>query len=115
MSDGRIPVSEKNSRFLTIDGAEVLTSENAGTSSSVTGLFMFDANSNKRSDLGRVYNVSFLWGTDVYVDSSTPRWLDIEWRNEEGNTASFKVPNWDSAVSSDNPFDRSFAALYLPH
>jgi pimeloyl-ACP methyl ester carboxylesterase len=100
---------------LTIDGAEVLTSDNAGTSSNVTGLFMFDANLNKESDLGRVYNISFLWGTDVYIDSSAPRWLDIQWRNEEGHTASFKVPNWDSGLASDNPFDRSLAALYLPH
>jgi len=100
---------------LRIDGAEVLTSDNAGKSSNVTGLFMFDANLNKQSDLGRVYNVSFLWGTDVYVDSSTPRWLDIEWRNEEGHTASFKVPNWDSGFTTDNPLDRNLAALYLPH
>ncbi len=100
---------------LTIDGAEVLTSDNAGTSSNVTGLFMFDANLNQQSDLGRVYNVSFLWGTDVYIDSSTPRWLDIQWRNEEGNTASLKVPNWDSAPEGGNPSDRNLAALYLPH
>jgi pimeloyl-ACP methyl ester carboxylesterase len=101
---------------LTIDGEEILTSENAGRSSSVTGLFMFDANLNKRSDLGRAYNVSFLWGTDVFIDSSTPRWLDVKWRNEEGNTAELRVPNWDSGPSpSGNKLDRNLAALYLPH
>ncbi|MGH7339119.1 MAG: hypothetical protein ACREKH_01380, partial [Candidatus Rokuibacteriota bacterium] len=101
---------------LTIDGAEVLTSDNAGRSTNVTGLFMYDANLNQKSDLGRVYNVSFLWGTDVYIDSSTPRWLDIQWRNEEGHTASFKVPNWDSGPpASGNALERNLAALYLPH
>ncbi len=100
---------------LTIDGAEVLTADNAGTSTNVTGLFMFDANLNRRSDLGRVYNVSFLWGTDVYIDATTPRWLDIQWRNEEGHTASFKVPNWPSTPGTDNELDRNLGALYLPH
>jgi hypothetical protein len=101
---------------LTIDGAEVLTSDNAGRSSNVTGLFMFDANLNKASDLGRVYNVSFLWGTDVFIDSSSPRWLDVRWRNEEGHTAELKVPNWDSGPpASGNALDRNLAALYLPH
>jgi pimeloyl-ACP methyl ester carboxylesterase len=101
---------------LTIDGAEVLTSDNAGRSTNVTGLFMFDANLNKASDLGRVYNVSFLWGTDVFIDSSTPRWLDVRWRNEEGHTAELKVPNWDSGPpASGNELDRKLAALYLPH
>jgi pimeloyl-ACP methyl ester carboxylesterase len=101
---------------LTIDGAEVLTSDNAGKSSNVTGLFMFDANQNKASDLGRVYNVSFLWGTDVFIDSSTPRWLDVRWTNEEGNKAELKVPNWDSGPpAGGNELDRNLAALYLPH
>lgn len=101
---------------LTIDGAEVLTSDNAGRSSNVTGLFMFDANLNKASDLGRVYNVSFLWGTDVFIDSSSPRWLDVRWRNEEGHTAELKVPNRSSVPpASGNARDRNLAALYLPH
>lgn len=101
---------------LTIDGEEVLTGDNAGKSSNVTGLFMFDANTNKESDLGRVYNVSFLWGTDVFIDSTTPRWLDIKWRNEEGHTAEFKVPNFDSGpTDSGNEMDRQLPALYLPH
>jgi pimeloyl-ACP methyl ester carboxylesterase len=101
---------------LTIDGDEVLTSDNAGKSSNVTGLFMFDSNDNQRSDLGKVYNLSFLWHTDVYIDSSTPRWLDIRWKNEEGHTAELKVPNWDSGPSaSGNEFDRALPALYLPH
>ena len=101
---------------LTIDGDEVLTSDNAGKSSNVTGLFMFDSNDNQKSDLGKVYNLSFLWHTDVYIDSSTPRWLDIRWKNEEGHTAELKVPNWDSGPSaSGNEFDRALPALYLPH
>jgi hypothetical protein len=63
-----------------------------------------------------VYNVSFLWGTDVFIDSSSPRWLDVRWRNEEGNTAELKVPNWDSGPpASGNERDRNLAALYLPH
>jgi pimeloyl-ACP methyl ester carboxylesterase len=101
---------------LKIDGAEVLTDENAGRQGNVTGLFMFDNNLNKQSDLGVAYNVSFLWGTDVFIDASEPRWVDVVWTNEEGRSTEFKVPNWSSGPpASGNELDRNMAALYLPH
>jgi hypothetical protein len=92
---------------LMIDGNEVLTDENAGKSSNVTGLFMYDDNLNGESDLGVVYNLSFLWHSDVFVDASTPRWIDIEWTNEEDATAKLKIPNWKSS--------ETYGAIYLPY
>jgi pimeloyl-ACP methyl ester carboxylesterase len=82
---------------LKFDGVEVLTDDNAPRSASVVGLFMYDANENGKSDLGAVLpNGSFLLGTDVFLDASEPRWIDVEWTNEEGSTAYLKIPNWPS-------------------
>jgi hypothetical protein len=83
----------------------------------VTGLFMYDANQNKASDLGVVYNLSFLWHTDVYVDATTPRWIDVEWTNEEGRTATLKIANWPASETAGvcGANDRCYSAIYLPY
>lgn len=87
---------------LKIDEQEILTPENAGESASVVGLFMYDDNENKETDLGQVFSVSFLTGTDVYVDSSEPRWTEWEWTNEDGKTTVLEVPNWRSSEALVN-------------
>jgi pimeloyl-ACP methyl ester carboxylesterase len=98
---------------LKIDGQEVLTAENAprremGGQSSVIGSFMYDANENGQSDLGAVFGpASFLVGTDVFMDAKTPRWMRIEWTNEENRSIVMKVPNW--------PSERNLASLNLPY
>lgn len=92
---------------LKIDGVEVLTDENAARDASVVGLFIYDANENGQSDFGSVFNTSFVRGTDVFIDASTPRWMEIEWTNEENATATLKVPNHPSSealVSINLPF-----------
>jgi hypothetical protein len=85
----------------------VLSDENAGKSSNVTGLFMYDDNLSGTTDLGVVYNLSFLWHSDVFIDASTPRWIDIEWTNEENATDKLKIPNWKSS--------ETYGAIYLPY
>lgn len=93
---------------LKLDGVEVLTDDNAPRSASVVGLFMYDANENAKSDLGAVLpNGSFLLGTDVFLDASKPAWIDVEWTNEEGSTASLKIPNW--------PSTQNLISLVLPY
>jgi len=82
---------------LTFDGEEVLTEDNAGRNASVVGLFMYDANLNGDSDLGMVDNTSFLYMTDVVVDSTTPRWVDVQWTNEDMDTVQLRIPNWPSS------------------
>ncbi|MDH5672354.1 MAG: alpha/beta fold hydrolase [Myxococcales bacterium] len=82
---------------LKIDGKEVLTSDNAGRNASVVGLFMYDANQNGESELGSSFAAGFVQGTDVFIDASEPRWVEVEWTNEEGQTTELKIGNWPSS------------------
>ena len=92
---------------LKIDGVEVLSAENAPRNASRVGLFMYDADQNGQTSLGLVFALSFVGATDVYVDTSTPRWMKIEWTNEENRSMVMKVPNW--------PSDESLASIVLPY
>jgi hypothetical protein len=92
---------------LKVDGEEVLNDTNAPRNGSIVGLFLYDANENGESDLGAVFSGSFLMGTDVFVDASEPRWIEIEWTNEEGHTTMLKVPNW--------PSDQILQSVNLPY
>jgi len=92
---------------LKIDGVEVLSDQNAPRSASVVGLFMFDANGNAQSDFGAAFSGSFLMGTDVFIDAGAPRWIDLAWTNEEGNSTRLAIPNWPSSenlVSVNLPY-----------
>jgi pimeloyl-ACP methyl ester carboxylesterase len=92
---------------LVLDGVEILDDVNAPRAPSVVGLFMFDANANGLSDRGAVFSGSFLLGSDVFIDASEPRWVDLEWTNEEGNTAKLAIPNWpssDTLISVSLPY-----------
>ena len=72
------------------------------------GSFMYDANENGQSDLGAVFGpASFLVGTDVFMDATTTRWMQIEWTNEQNRSIVMKVPNW--------PSERNLASLNLPY
>ena len=94
---------------LTIDGAEVLTSQNAGTAAfavqalngGVVGLFMYDANENRQTDLGLVYSAPFLAFTDVFMDASTPQFVALSFTPGSEESASVGDPltisNWPSA------------------
>ena len=63
---------------LTIDGIEVLTSENAGEAAlatpaldgGVVGFFMYDADTNAQTSLGLVASAPFLSFTDVFMDAA---------------------------------------------
>jgi pimeloyl-ACP methyl ester carboxylesterase len=70
---------------LTIDGTEVLTSENAGEAAlqtpalagGVVGFFLFDADLDLTTDLGLVASAPFLSFTDVFMDARTPRFIEL--------------------------------------
>jgi hypothetical protein len=94
---------------LTIDGAEVLTSENAGTDAlnvqvlngGVVGLFMYDANTNGQTDLGLAYSTFFIAFTDVFMDATTPKFVELSFTPGSEDSASVgnrvKIPNWPSS------------------
>lgn len=93
---------------LTIDGMEVLTSENAGEDAlatgfldgGVVGFFMYDANTNGQTDLGLVASAPFLSFTDVFMDASEPRFIQVSFtagsEDESIIDRTVKIPNWPS-------------------
>ena len=94
---------------LTIDGAEVLTSEVAGAAAltnrnlagGVVGLFLYDANTSGATDLGLVHSAPFIAFTDVFIDASTPKFVDLSFTagTEDSSAVGIKakVANWPSA------------------
>jgi hypothetical protein len=76
---------------LKVNGSEVLTDENAGRTTITVGLFMADQNENKETDLGVSFKASFIIGTDVYVDATKPKWIELDWKGQI-----LKVPNYPS-------------------
>jgi hypothetical protein len=93
---------------LTIDGVEVLTSENAGEAAldtpaldgGVVGFFMYDANVNQQTDLGLVTSAPFLSFTDVFMDASEPRFIEVSFtagsEDESIVDRTVRIPNWPS-------------------
>jgi pimeloyl-ACP methyl ester carboxylesterase len=94
---------------LKVDGTEVLTSASAGTSAlasanlggGTVGLFMDDANQNMMTDLGLPYSTSFIAFTDVFMQATTPKFIDMTFTpgSEETTTVGEKVSisNWASS------------------
>jgi hypothetical protein len=109
---------------LTVDGTEhmgpfqVLTDQNAGQTALMTslggmmplqggvvGFFMYDNNQNMMSDLGLPYAYSFIAFTDVYMQATTPGFINFSLTpgSEDPNAMniSLKASNWPSADSVD--------------
>ena len=70
---------------LTVDGNNVLTSDNSGANAFMTsslgggvvGLFLEDKNNNGKSDLGLVDSAPFIAFTDVFIDATTPAFVQF--------------------------------------
>ena len=65
----------------------------------LVGLFMYDGNKNGESELGLLFKAPFIAGTDVFMDASTPAWIDLEWNDPTNGagTTSMRIPNWPSS------------------
>ncbi len=84
---------------LKIDGTEVLSNPVANAMTTTVGLFMFDANKNKKTDgglLSAYASTPFVKGTDVYMDATKAAWITLEF---DGTT--MRVPNWPSTTEGD--------------
>jgi pimeloyl-ACP methyl ester carboxylesterase len=99
---------------LKIDGTEILTDVTAGakalangnTAGGVVGLFMYDANQDGQTELGMVDSGPFLMFTDVFMDASKPKMIDIEFTagsEDTNDTNSMKIPNWPSIDDYGHP------------
>lgn len=93
---------------LTVDGVEVLTSENAGAEAmmsaaldgGVVGFFMFDDDLDRQTDLGLVASSPFLSFTDVFMDAAAPHFIEIRFTagSEDPSIVdqTLRIPNWPS-------------------
>jgi pimeloyl-ACP methyl ester carboxylesterase len=92
---------------LTIDGTEVLTSQNAGEEAfatpalngGVVGFFMYDADTNAQTTLGLVASAPFLSFTDVFMDAAEPRFIEVSFTagsEDESVVRNLRIPNWPS-------------------
>lgn len=94
---------------LVIDGSEVLTSDNAGENAlatpaldgGVVGFFMFDDNTNTQTDLGLVASAPFLSFTDVFMDATQARFIEVSFTAGSEDEAlvdqKVRIPNWPSS------------------
>lgn len=96
---------------LLVDGKEVLTSGNAGADAfsasglngGVVGFFMCDADGNKQTDLGLYYSGPFLAFTDVYMDATKPKFIELKFTpgSEDPNASgTVKIGNWPSTPAT---------------
>jgi hypothetical protein len=93
---------------LKIDGTEVLTDETAGAGAfktaslngGVVAMFLSDFNTNKKTDLGLSGSAAFIAFSDLYVDATTPKFLDLSFTagSEDASEKSVKATavNWPS-------------------
>ncbi len=61
---------------------------------------MYDANTNGQTDLGLVTSAPFLAFTDVFMDATEPRFIDVSFtagsEDESIVDRKLRIPNWPS-------------------
>lgn len=86
---------------LQVDGKEVLADDTAGRTLTTVGLFLADQNSNGVSELGESFMAPFIVGTDVFMSTKKPDWIELRW-----NGTRLAIPNW--------PSDQGMISVLLP-
>jgi hypothetical protein len=86
---------------LKFDGSEVLSGDNTPDPNGTVGMFMYDVESDGVSSLAVDFSAPFVVGTDVYIPSTDPAFVEVNW-----NGTIMKVPNW--------PSDEAMVSVMLP-
>jgi pimeloyl-ACP methyl ester carboxylesterase len=76
---------------LMVDGYPAVNAEDAMLRATVTGLYVLDQDGDMQSSGGSVIRETFVGGTDVYLPTSQPAFIDVSL-----NGGHLKVPNWPS-------------------
>ncbi len=101
--------------IMTVAGSNVLTAMNAPAPQGsgnliggVVGLFMEDKNGNGKSDLGLVDSAPFIAFTDVFMDATTPAFIEMSFTPGLEDTDTVKnsvvISNWPSKSALINVF-----------
>jgi hypothetical protein len=76
---------------LMVDGRPAVNADDAMARATVTGLFVLDQNGDMQSNGGSVIRETFVSGTDMYLQTAAPAWIDVSLNAEH-----LRVPNWPS-------------------
>lgn len=76
---------------LMVDGYPAVNAEDAKLHATVTGLYVLDQDGDMQSSGGSVIRETFVGGTDVYLQTSRPAFIDVSLNGDH-----LKVPNWPS-------------------
>jgi hypothetical protein len=76
---------------LTVNGFPAVNEQDAMLRATITGLFVLDQDGDMQSSGGSVLRETFVNGTDVYLQTGQPAFIDVALNGE-----SMKVPNWPS-------------------
>jgi pimeloyl-ACP methyl ester carboxylesterase len=76
---------------LMVNDFPAVNAEDAMPRATITGLFVLDQNGDMQSSGGSVIRETFVSGTDVYLQTALPAFIDISL-----NSNHLKVPNWPS-------------------
>ena len=94
---------------LQVNGVDVLTSDNAGAAAlasnslrgGVVGFFAYDHNLNGMTDLGLPFSGPFIAFTDVFMDASAPKFIELEFTagSEDASIvrSKLRIPNFPSS------------------
>lgn len=79
---------------LLVNDYPAVNAEDAMPHATVTGLFVLDQNGDMQSSGGSVIRETFVSGTDVYLQTAQPAFIDVSLNGEHQ-----RVPNWPSRTS----------------
>ncbi len=76
---------------LSIDGFAALNEQDAMKTATVIGLYVLDQDGDAKSSGGSILRETFVNGTDVYLQTAAPAFIDVELNGQK-----LKIPNWPS-------------------
>jgi pimeloyl-ACP methyl ester carboxylesterase len=79
---------------LMVNDFPAVNAEDAMPRATITGLYVLDQNGDMQSGGGSVIRETFVGGTDVYLQTALPAFIDVSLNGEH-----LKVPNWPSKTS----------------
>jgi hypothetical protein len=76
---------------LLIDGYDAINEQDAMLRASVLGVYVLDQDGDQRSSGGLVLRETFVSGTDVYLPTERPAFIEVDLNGQK-----LRVPNWPS-------------------
>ena len=76
---------------LLVNGYDAINEEDAKLRASILGLYVLDQDGDQRSSGGAILRETFVSGTDVYLPTDQPAFIDVDLNGQKQ-----RIPNWPS-------------------